>query len=338
LHPAAPPNTVTHTPTAIEDERWFRTLADDHAAANAWVNAAANITSRPDLDHPNVLRGEALRQHAAPTVTDLLRQRISAPGIDMDAECSLADALLRWDVAVGKPIAAHVMDRAVAAANKESPDHQSHNFGISTLTIHRVDVGDIAALDAYASWLVAITPTESGAGESDSFVPMALFADRPVIAKASDLLFAPGSPWTPIVSPMPSAPVHENLEFLLAPGTLGKTGGFIAASGLNRHVVAALADKRPVGTLTVEAGQIEIAYVSGASSSMPHADDPALRMGTKRTVRVCDYYAAYVSAHDGAPAFDLAWPDSRRDAALVALASWVKTQVGKPAKRSLGDA
>jgi hypothetical protein len=335
---ATPPATVARTsPATSQDERWYETLADDHAAADAWVDAAANITSRPDLDHLNVLRGEALRVHAGPSVTELLRRRISAPGVDVDAACSLADALLRWDVIVGKPIAAYAMARAVAAATQESPDHQSHNLGISTLTIHRVDAGDIAALDEYTSWLVTIAPTESGAGESDSFVPMALFADRAAIAQASDRLFAPGSPWIPIVSPTPNAPLHENLEFLLAPGTLGKTGGFIAASGLNRHVVSALADKRSVGTLTVEAGQIEIAYVSGGSSSMPHADDPAVRIGAKRTVRVCDYYAAHLSAHDGAPAFDLAWSDSRRDAALAAVATWVKTQVGKPAKRSLSD-
>ncbi len=332
--PAPPlPAAQTPTPQPSDAEPWYRTLADDHATPDAWLDAVANIMVQPDLDHPEVFRGGSLRSHAAPSVSELLERRISSPGVTIDAVCTFADALLRWDPAVGKPIAAREMARAIKLS--VGADNQAHGAGIATLALHRADAGDATALDEYAAWLVTLTPTESGWGDRDSFVPMALFADRPAIAKASDKLFAPGSPWLPIVSPKARTPHHEDPEFLLDPATLGSPGGFIAASGLNRHVVAALGDNRPVGTLTVQPGELAIEYRSGNSSSITRADTADAPTGTTRTVRVCDYYAAHLASHDGAPVFDLAWPDARRDKALGEFAIWVKAQAGKPANRPL---
>jgi hypothetical protein len=102
-------------------------------------------------------------------------------------------------------------------------------------------------------------------------------------------------------------------------------------------VVAALADKRVVGSAVVGPSELEIEYSNGDTVTASHIDDPAIAKGTKRTIRVCDYYAARLSEHDGAPPFDLAWPDARRDQALPAIAVWVKAQAGKPAKRALAD-
>ncbi len=322
-----PPIAAVVTPAVTDEERAFAVLADDHATPEAWQDAAAALVFAPDLDHPKAVRGEPLRGRSSPSVTDLIVRRVATPGLDLDVACGLADALLRWDPPAGKPVAAQQMTRAIHAT-----DGRDHAI-IATLAVDRADAGDLVALDDYAGWIVTLAPSESGL-DHDSFVPMALFPDRPSIAKASEQMFRDGSSWVPIMSPVPRKVEHMAPDYLLAPSNLGKVGGFIAVSGLNQHVVKALADKRVVGKLTVHDG-LNLEWVDGGSSSVP-TGDPAPPDGTTRTVRVCDYYAWQLSAHPGAPAFELTWTDARRDQAFAPMITWVKRQLNQRSPRPLG--
>jgi hypothetical protein len=54
-------------------------------------------------------------------------------------------------------------------------------------------------------------------------------------------------------------------------------------------------------------------------------------VGTKRTIRMADWYAyALAEGHRDAPRFELVWTDQERNAALVAMVAWVKGRVARP--------
>jgi hypothetical protein len=95
------------------EERWYRKLADDGAGPAAWLNAASRISlddsfivapgpprlsgKVPESRHTR--RGEPLRAHAPPSVTELMLKRI--PVLDIKQACEMGLSLLDWDPAAG---------------------------------------------------------------------------------------------------------------------------------------------------------------------------------------------------------------------------------------------
>lgn len=100
------------------DERWYRTLQDDHAMGSEWLVAASNITQPWDVEvlpttnafttiqtpgpngqHRPGRRGDALRGKSNPTVSQLMarraadlaaRARVEAAGTDRDSQVEMA--------------------------------------------------------------------------------------------------------------------------------------------------------------------------------------------------------------------------------------------------------
>lgn len=315
------------------EERWYKVLDDDRAKPEEWLDAADKITRprnvmvRPSstvftttVTSPNGqpgLRGDPLRAHKTPSVTELLEKRLRDARLDVRAACSLARMLGRWDIAAGKPQLAKQLARA--AADSKGTLAQGHC--IAGLTADLVAAGELSALDAYAAWLGAVVPPDDYL-DYLVFQPMWQHPTRPSIVKAAEALFRDGSPWVPLVATVRGSG-RDRTDLL--------RNELIRVAGFGAHVGKALADSRTVGTLTMrEGGGFGIEMVSGGSMSTSTTDPAPPPPGTTQTVRVSDSYAwNLASHHDAAPRFQPFWPLAQRDAALAQMRTWVAAQRAK---------
>jgi hypothetical protein len=322
------------------EQRWYEDLADLQARPELWIDAAEHITSdrsaggllgktwlvtgriRPAATG---LGGEVLRGRTAPSVSELIGQRISYA--DVPTACRLALRLYDWDPIAG----AHWLDWALTRAIGESGTTHQFAGEIAQLTERRLAAGDLAVLDIYAAWIAAST-LEAPRVYADVplrfpldvevFRPMTVAPSRPSIARAAEALFRDGSPWVPLLD---RDRLHGDDPIALLDGDL------LALAAFNRHVVKALGDARPIGQLTVRGRRIDLQLDDSwglVQLFAPEADLPP--DGTERVVRLADWYAsrlAHSHAHDGAPRFELTWSDAARDAALRAMLRWVRRRV-----------
>jgi hypothetical protein len=315
------------------EERWFGDLADEDAGAEIWLEAAEKITSENGVATPTCLigdpekpagfagtgmRGERLRGHRAPSVADLIAMRIESAGL-RDG-CSLALLLSRWDPAAGAPRLDEHLRRVI---EDTGTSHRDAHW-IRMLTEAALAGGHKAVLDVYAAWLeTSLPPPPTEGVDAQIFAPMWASPHRPSLARAAERLFRDGSPWVPLV--VPDKRGRADLTELLY-------DNLIAVPAFNRHVRKMLADQRPVGGLemlddgpfvwTIQYPQVPITV--GAATPLP-------AVGTKRIIRMADWYAyAIAQGHRDAPHFELVWTDRDRNAALVAMAGWVKDHIAKP--------
>ena len=322
------------------EQRWYEDLGDLQAQPELWLDAAEHITGdrsagglygktwlvtgriRPAATG---LGGEVLRGHAAPSVSELLGQRISYA--DVPTACRLALRLHDWDPVAG----ARWLDWALTRAIGESGTTHQFAGEIAQLTERRLAAGDLAVLDAYAAWIGA-SRLEAPRVYADVqirfpldahvFRPMTVAPWRPAIARAAEALFRDGSPWVPLLN---RDRLHGDDPIALLDGDL------LAVAAFNRHVVRALGDARPIGQLTVAGRRIDLQLDD--SWGLVQLIPPAAELppdGTERVVRLADWYAsrlAHSHARDGAPRFELTWSDAERDAALRAMVHWVRRRV-----------
>ncbi len=314
------------------EERWLQVLADDRATPEQWLDAADKITRprnvrvRPSstvftttVTSPGAqggLRGDPLRSHRNPTVTEAIERRWRDPRIDVRGACALADMLARWDPAAGKPVMAKQLDRAIRAGG----GHE-HARCIAVLAGRLGSAGDLAAIDRYAGWIAGMAPPEYL--DTGVFEPMWQHARRPAVARAAEALFRDGSAWVPLIAVAPGS--HRDRDDLLHTQLLG-------VAAFNRHVLAGLSDARRAGTLTMGDDRgYSIALASGGSLSTSAQDDaapPPPPEGTTHDVRVADWYAwKLAGAHAQAPRFQPYWPRADRDDALERMRAWVRAQL-----------
>jgi len=316
------------------EERWYRVLADDQAKPEDWLEAAEKIT-RIDLRPSSMegsgqvtktvavpwdMRGEPLRAHTAPSVTDLIEKRIAS--VDLDKACAFALVLFNWDRAVGRP----ALDEQLRRAMRASGTTQKHARVIQEITESRLDAGDFAIIDTYAAWVENVQPLHrADYPEVLILETMARSPLRPAVVKAAEHLFRDGSPWLPLLvnAKVDRRPLGELLEHNL-----------IFVPAFNKHVVKMFADKRRVGEVEVgEEDNFSVSTIDGGglSSSIIGAPPNVPPAGTKRVVRMADWYAWTIAHnHENAPRFELFWSDAQRDAALPAIVAWVRDQVARP--------
>ena len=262
-------------------ERWYRTLADDLAGPDQWLQAAGSIaqhenvrvvpgstaftssvtTSLPPGARPKLL-GEALREKQDPSVAELMAGRVTDidPGGPIDANSSdqfkvgsanqMAELLSEWDSKAALPVLKARVKRCselVQAGQKAGRRFHGLELGIANLTELRTKGGDPDALDDYAAWVRTVTPVHFDFNPIAMFEPLWSNPDHPAIAAAAVALFEdPKSPWNPSIHP-------ENLDSdrgfrldLLGSSLLGMTS-------FRTLVLRALTDKTQVGTVETDA-------------------------------------------------------------------------------------
>lgn len=321
------------------EERFYRTLADDKATPDQWLTAALSITQPSNVQvvpSSNVfqssmstplapgqkpsLRGESLRGKTSPTVSSLLEKRLPAMP-DPRQSCAFAQAFAAWDSQAASPHVA-ALTRTMIGGYGSATDKSFAGSCIGTLTNARVLAGDAAALSDYGSWIVGTTPEQGDYNLESWFAPMVAHPTQPDVAAAAATLFGNGSPWVPFVSAKSSYTKERMLELPL-----------FQVDAFKKHVIAALGDRKKVGTVKVRSGDsIEVKTDGFTSSRGVYPPDPDARAGQVIDLRVCDEYAAVLETSlarhddkaDKPPAFRLSWPMAKKDHALSDLIAFLR--------------
>jgi hypothetical protein len=323
------------------EERWFRVLASDDLPPQRWLEAAGNI-ARPDnvtvvpssmvwsstlttstATRPG-LRGEALRSKRGPSVTELMAGRVETLAgrpDGMDAANEMALLLHAWDGAGSLPALQKQMGRCLAAMGGGGPpaDRVKYGRALAALAEARAAEGDRSALDEYAAWIAPLRPADFGTSSYDLkpvLEPMAHFPGDPAVVRASTAMFArAGSPWESLTRGPAAWGIRE-----LAGSDLLRVAAF------RDVVVRGLGDRTKMGTLkNTNNGGVSIALDNGGSiGTGVDTGEAAPPAGTTFIVRGCDLVAWEVAKREHSPVFRIYWPQPRRDAAIAALASFVR--------------
>jgi len=144
----------------------------------------------------------------------------------------------------------------------------------------------------------------------------------PTLAAAAARLFGdPQSPWVPLIGRKGTRTTFQAAELIASP--------MVEVPAFRGMLLAALADRSPAGKAEVGAdGHVGVQIDGGFSMgrSGPKDDREAPAPGVSVPIRMCDFYAWQLATLEGAPAFDPCWPESRREAGLVAMASFLRRE------------
>jgi hypothetical protein len=353
------------------EERRYRALADDGATIEQWRQAAAWIATpgacknKPTQWAASVvyyrrkgqnfsLCGEALRQKAGPSVSQLLVRRID------DSLARLADkewvegffgvqdfvsALSAWDGANALGELRRVtalLERRFASEPRTMTRRSSLRRMILGLYSERLALDDPQAVAGYASWLRTLRPEDTDYGEYDSAASLfdlaCRYAGSPEIVEAVTRMFGdPASPWGPVIGRLGNGS-NDTLQLLET-----RLLGFPA---FRARVLEGLADRTVVGTLKPSASEPAGTYdlkvenllakaVAGDGNvtealitfpdfkTRPPAPPPA-----PFSIRACDVYAWKLRGFEGSPWIELYWTEAERDAAVAASVKWLREHGG----------
>ena len=325
-------------------ERWYRALRDDSATPDRWLEAAAGLAQpangnrlaysrRFSVPEPKkageiqALKGDTLRSRHDPSLSDLMARRVmvlvrsgnplSIPDRGLLEACVLAESFARWDAQAALPTLRVLMEtcRERSRGDRENRSDQGYAQQIAKFTLIRARAGARAALDEYAAWVQTIRPESIEQGLVEILEPMWTYPAHPAIAAAARaMLVDPKSPWLPLVPREKSRNIFVLANQIATP--LACIPEFRAA------LLVALADTASAGTAKrLEQGGFEYSMASGGGGSVGRgmqvveSDVPA---GVELAFRACDYIAWKLSGLEGAPEFELYWPQARRDAAVAA--------------------
>jgi hypothetical protein len=321
----------THKETPLID-RMFRSLANDKAAPEQWLRAAAvlvepdNVMYTPSTtvysggavrrplgpgEKPR-LKGEPLRGKKKPSVTELMVKRIGQVK-DGGEAARLAMKLLEWDAPATKPLLAGVTTRC-----RESQSW----YRYQELIFERALAGDTGGLDDYVKWVRSVTPEIIGHREAwVYFQLMWNYPNHPGMAEAAEWLFTNNSsPWVPLLRvDKEGRGVCEWGQFLGSP--------LLAFSGFRKAVLARLLDKSGKGTVHAERDGLsyDLSGIPSSSEGRTYPDPEVPKEGIRGTFRICDFVAWKIGEEiPGAPRCELYWLQERRDAAVAACAEFLR--------------
>ncbi len=331
-------------------ERAYETLRDDAAGEKAWLQAVDTIVQPDNgqftgyllvppavggwegytNEKPFVPRGEALRSRTDPSVAELMIGRFGqlSEGEDnppwglrnTDRSGKFLLALAAWD---GK---AHLDDlrrlqgellarfEHLAGEPQRSDDRQPNLTEQARVLVsifeRRLELGDAAALAAYADFLGTLTPKIVGTSwmTTGLFRLMWRHPDDPGIARVADRMFGEGSPWVPFPKSNPWAPpvlIHSWL---------------VGVPAFQRALERGLRDTSAAGEVVLG----EDGHVNDGTSRLYTLDPLAPPRGTNVTYRRCDAYAHALSSLDGFPRCELYWPPSEHDRAVAASGEFLR--------------
>jgi len=331
------------------EERWYRTLADDKAMPDQWLEAATRIVAPIDaavkakvVEAPR-MRGEALRSKKDSTVATLMARRAAdmtrpRDGVETPtlAETTrMALHLSRWDPSAALPtlkaLAARCREKIDEQANHREPfmampGQQGPGQSLAEVTIARVRCGDAQALDEFAAWLRAEPASSLESSVPGIFEPIWRNPQHPAMAELADWLFNDRqSAWRPFL---------ERPDYSI---TLIKTP-LLGVAGFRKQVLLLLSNKSPCGTVELsEGGKTKIGNATitrspGMSIKMAGGEmgtgydehDPLAKAGVLTRFRVCDHCAWELSQLDGVPNCQLYWPEKNRDEANAACVDFIR--------------
>jgi hypothetical protein len=330
-------------------ERWYQTLADDKAGNRAWFEAAENITQpqkRPSLpegepfaeaeppplapgERPR-LRGEPLRTNHEPTVAALMARRVESmlrihqgQRSELSEACRMAEILADWDPAAMptlRELTRLCRERYAQPTKGDASVNRFLAVWIARFTLARDRAGDTGAIREYAGWVRTTSPAGLENTALAALEPIYRRPDDPTLAAAAAWLFEdPQSPWVRLIRSEQSGQKLGVVNLFATP--------MVEVPAFRKMVLAALEDDSPAGTAQVESNGSVIIDLSGGptiSRSGRHNDSAVPARSTTVRIRMCDYYAWELATLEGAPAFDLSWPESRRDNALISIADFLR--------------
>lgn len=330
-------------------ERWYRTLADNSASPELWLQATAGLIQPPGSGAPTLrdlpresrsispstpLMGEPLRDGRDPSVTTLLERRCrtlagTGPGQhfrghELVFACILAREFSVWDVAGALPTLRQLMTRC--RQRSLDPKDSERLFSVDArhftrFVLIRARAGDREALDEYAEWIQAIDPMALRFTWSEILEPLWTYPEHASIAAASRALYlTPRSRWLPLIPVYHRAAHIERIADQIA-------SPMACVPAYRQALLAALGDTEPVGTARRQHdGRVEFTLNCGETDAYTdrRVPDPADRPGIDVAVRRCDFVAWRLSTLDGAPECLLTWPEARRDKAAAACAEYLR--------------
>ena len=307
-------------------ERRYRTLADDRAEPGAWLAAAREIagTEGPRPDRREQPPGESLRDGRSPSVSALMARRaetlLRRPMQGVDQAHSLASALEAWDPPASLPILREV-SRAYLARSAEPHGQHSATAGraLAGLALDRLRLGDPGGAEDYAAWLRTTSPGEAGHNLFAVVEPLYRRPADPVLAGAAEWLFNdPRSAWVPLFAKGRNGSGYQQAELISSP--------LVAVPGFRRMLLRMLDDRAVAGSchLDREGGlqyKMEAGWSGGRGTG--GVDPQAPTFDVEVSFRVADYYASELASLEGAPPFQLYWPEASRDAGLAAIKAYL---------------
>jgi hypothetical protein len=334
------------------EEKWYRTLADDNASPDQWLDAAEALSQPADVRGrggsytipyrvggkvPSA-KGESLRGRKDPSVTDLMARRVEAidpSGAAVGANLAnprggsgaiyvvlkanrLARFLAQWDLEGSLPTLRARVGRCRAiidATRGEGSDKQGLEVDLAAFTLDRLRGGDPRALDEYADWVRTLLTGRLDSNSIEMFEPMWRNPDQPAIAAAAVAMFDdPKSPWVPLFRSRERGwgEMGSRSDVIVSP--------LLGLAPFRKLVLAGLADKSPTGTISTDAeGKIVIGVDEGWSSMPdPPKDDPLRpKPSTRMTLRLADLYCWKLQGLDATPRLEMYWPEAKRDEAIA---------------------
>jgi hypothetical protein len=334
------------------EERLYAILKDDQGR---WPEAASILvqaTNQPivtfiswdptpwqsplSLYDVTPMRGEGLRSKSNPSVAELLSKRIHTlvsrganqedDAAALNEACDLALCLAKWDRKAALPefqrLSALSFQKLDPTNHTSLVSHMYLSGQLPALITFRVRAGDTNALIDYARWLVSINPAQFSWQPRQILDPLRQFPASAGWGGTWKSLFEDEqSPWFQFFqktsSPDPqrmSSPGFSIEEFFGTP--------IINNDSFRKFVIRVLHDRSVCGKIAGGTGgywldqQLSTDRLYGYTMQPP----PGTPNVAGRSFRTCDFYAWLLSNRiEGAPAFQLFWPDDQKDTALAVL-------------------
>jgi hypothetical protein len=322
-------------------ERWYGTLRDDAATPPQWQEAASNLIQQAGLSRAPRKPGEAVAQNADahrdrhdPSISELIARRaldLARPDSEirqggsfpLNDACQLAFQLNRWDPKAAQPVLITVTNRCLDEFRGKATAHvpssrQSLLDNLSHLAGARADSGDLAPLGQVAEIVRQLTEQDVTYPLMPLIDLMSRYPKDPAIASAAEWLFNdPQSPWL--------AELRRTHFQSIGDPSYDKPG-MLELAGFRERLEILLDDTTELGTVRVHETKnirnLEIIWKDQdpRGRAVTKLDPSAPKPGPETPFRVCDYVAWQFSIHRfaGMPAFELEWPQPRRDEALQA--------------------
>ena len=339
-------------------EKWYRILADDNAEPKQWLEAACRIVQPVDVEVrggwtsvPNrkpgeipPIRGESLRSKKNPSVADLMAKRV--PQIaSADTRTSnemffandatdVAMALSKWDAKAAIP----VLRRNSGSWRMSSRAGVGAVRGKCSLETMPGCFRRCRTRESPAPTMIT-PPGFARFPATDMFMPDTIKLFQPLWQKSTDPDIAAAADW---LFNDPTSPWHCLAKMKNVFGERLIASPLLGVAAFQKSLLTNLGDKSPLGEIWFQDGRISTSPGLGIGYSFAVNDDPLLpKIGEKRTVRVCDWYAWHLSGLEASPDFEAYWPQEKRDAvikdAMVFVRDWADRFAWNDTQKALFD-
>jgi hypothetical protein len=321
----------------VDAARWYLTLSNPLSTEKEWLEAAQNITSQhahsttiplnskaatqpdePNASHEPRLQGESLRSGLNPSVSELMAKRAdkittfelnnSDRTYHLRNACTLTLCLSKWDMQAALPEIRNRVDQCqTLRLDRKFHFHASAlHSSFSHLIIAAVDALAEEFIDPYIAWMTDLKPeTVDPILDFEIFQPLSRYADHPKMVDLAKTLFSSKSSWVPL---------HQRVGFRWH-GLL--TSPVVGVSAFRELLKSQLDDQTRVGTITLDtvASHVQIQIGDGSmGQSIRTAFDPdEPGLAEPKPVRRCDFIAWTLSQLQGAPLYELWWPEAKRN-------------------------